>query len=89
VLPKLRAILGTTGFNFPHIVDVDWRLDYLVRSDAVDKVNRPLYFIRFKTRDKPDSVPQTVEFTCTVEQLQDFVNKLQDAVHSINRLDLT
>jgi len=86
VLPILRSQLARTGFNFPHVVDVDWRLDYYVRSDAVDKANRPLYFIRLKAKD---AAPKQVEFTCTVEQLQDLVNKLQDATHSLNRLDLT
>jgi hypothetical protein len=31
-----------TGFNFPHVVGVEWRLDYFIKTDRLDKVNVPM-----------------------------------------------
>jgi polycomb group RING finger protein 4 len=87
-LPMLRHILSATSFGFPHIIDADWRLDYFLKSDSISKVNQPQYYLKFKVKDE-QGVPKDVEFVCSIEQLQDIVNKLQDAAHSINRLDLT
>ena len=61
-------------------------------ADAVDKVSQPLYLIRLKTKtDITEENPEgnkVIEFTATLEQLQDLVVKLADAAHSLNRLDL-
>lgn len=87
-VPMLRHILSATSFGFPHIVDADWRLDYYLKSDSISKVNQPQYYLKLKVKDE-NGAPRDVEFVCTIEQLQDIVNKLQDAAHSINRLDLS
>lgn len=87
-IETLKDILSTTSFGFPHLVDADWRLDYLLRSDTISKINQPQYFIKLKIKDQQGSLRDT-EFTCTIEQLQDMVNKLQDASHSVDRLELS
>merc|ERR1712150_455789 len=35
--PQLRIQLSCTGNNPPHIVDVDWRLDYHVKSNNLEQ----------------------------------------------------
>lgn len=81
-------LLRTGGGSHPHIVDIQWRLDYHVKSDSVEKLNKPSYFIRFKTKN-PDGSDSSVDLYCSVEQLQDLVCKFQDATHALNRLDLS
>lgn len=46
-----------------------------------------MYTIALKTKENGES--KDITFACTLEQLQDLVTKLQDATHSINRIDVT
>merc|ERR1719354_259905 len=46
---ELRGLLTRTGFNFPHIVGVDWRMDYCIKTDTLAHVDKPLYFLSFQT----------------------------------------
>jgi polycomb group RING finger protein 4 len=93
VKPAVRSGLAGNGYNLPHLVDVDWRLDYFVKADTIDRATKPLYLLRLKARtDNLAEYPnghKTIEFTATLEQLQDMVNKLADATQSLNRLDLS
>uniref|UniRef100_A0A0B6YRI5 COMM domain-containing protein 3 n=1 Tax=Arion vulgaris TaxID=1028688 RepID=A0A0B6YRI5_9EUPU len=36
--PHIQLLLGKVGSSFPHIVDVDWRLDYYIKNNNVEKV---------------------------------------------------
>jgi COMM domain containing 3 len=119
---QLRQTLARTSHHFPHIVDVDWRLDYVVRNDSVSTVNKPQYFIsldterphRFDANDgNDDSLSSSssslssssssstsssssssfsepphdrIEFACSLEQLQDLVDKLKDACKQAERV---
>lgn len=38
-----------TGLPVPHLVDVDWRLDYVVKSSVAGAVNQPLYIVKLTT----------------------------------------
>jgi len=91
-LKPLRTALGSVGFNFDHIVDVSWRVDFLVKSDMVERVNVPTFFIKFKTKGLTDNsdtvITKDVEFTATLEQMQFLVAKLKDATASLERLDM-
>jgi len=83
----IRKMLASTGFHFPHIVDVDWRVDYAIKSDSLEKLNSPTFFVKLKTRQ--NGVLQNVEFTASLEQMQDLVRKLKDATVSLERLDMS
>ncbi|CAH3179011.1 unnamed protein product [Porites lobata] len=83
--PELEALLAGTGSSFPHIVDVDWRLDYYIKNNQMDKVNKPTYLITLKTEEAGKSQGKDVQFSCSMEQLQDLVGKLKDACKSIER----
>lgn len=91
-LRPLRNVLGSVGFNFDHIVDVAWRVDFLVKSDMVERVNVPTFFIKFKTKGLSENSEgiqsKNVEFTATLEQMQFLVAKLKDATASMERLDM-
>ncbi|CAH1790352.1 unnamed protein product [Owenia fusiformis] len=83
--PYLQLILGNTGTNPPHIVDVDWRLDYYIKNNHLEKVNEAVYLISLKTEECGFEGTKSIDFACTVEQLQDMVGKLKDACKSLER----
>eukprot|EP01130_Rhizamoeba_saxonica_P012054 TRINITY_DN5043_c0_g1_i2.p1 TRINITY_DN5043_c0_g1~~TRINITY_DN5043_c0_g1_i2.p1 ORF type:complete len:115 (-),score=21.35 TRINITY_DN5043_c0_g1_i2:18-362(-) len=85
-LQPLKTIISSTGFHFPHITDVEWRMDLLLKSDSLEKENTPLFFIKFKVMEY--GIPTYKEFTATLSQMQDLVNILQDATSALERLDL-
>eukprot|EP01095_Lingulamoeba_sp_RSL-Kostka_P005972 TRINITY_DN182_c0_g1_i1.p1 TRINITY_DN182_c0_g1~~TRINITY_DN182_c0_g1_i1.p1 ORF type:complete len:208 (-),score=64.74 TRINITY_DN182_c0_g1_i1:140-763(-) len=100
--PNLITLLATTGFNFPHIVGVDWRLTYYLKSNSLEKENRPVYFIKLKTQtpgevpinsknnnnndDNIDNKAGNVQFSCSVWELLDLQNKLKDALNQFDRI---
>ncbi|TMW59628.1 hypothetical protein Poli38472_004697 [Pythium oligandrum] len=84
-VPRVQAILRRSSFDFAHVVDVSWRLDYILRSSTAGSVREPQYLVQFKVQP-PQGALQTVEFTCSVEEMRDLVYKLQDATNSIERL---
>ena len=46
----LQANLRKTSFAVPHIVDVNWRLDYFMKSSQLEKVNEPRFALQFATQ---------------------------------------
>jgi len=87
----IRQILSQRTFAFPHIVGVDWRLDYLMKTNQLEKINIPIYTINLKVENQknddiistfniPTATQNDVTFACTMEQLQDLLNKLKQAV---------
>nr|AWW17677.1 COMMD3 [Branchiostoma belcheri] len=86
---ELQSVLSSTGSGFPHIVDVDWRLDYYIKNNHLDHVNEPTYLVTLKTEEPGSSELKDVQFACTVEQLQDMVGKLKDACKSMEKASQT
>lgn len=84
--PQIQLLLGKIGSSFPHIVDVDWRLDYHIKSDQLEKVNAAMYLISLKTEVPGESELQEVQFSCSLEQLQDLVGKLRDAMKCMDKI---
>ncbi|CAL9697887.1 unnamed protein product [Knipowitschia caucasica] len=77
-------LLSCIGRRLPEINDVSWRLQYQIKSAQVDKVDKPFYLITLNTENEAGS-SEDVNFTCTVEQLQDLVGKIKDAAKSMER----
>ena len=73
-------VLSKKTFGFPSLVDVDWRLDYVVKSSQVEKTNEPVYTLKFK-----NDQGEIVTLSCTTEQLQDLYTKLRDAQKQVER----
>ncbi|XP_020892259.1 COMM domain-containing protein 3 [Exaiptasia diaphana] len=67
---EVEAMLSSTGSSHPHVVDVDWRLDYYIKNNHMDKVNKPTYLITLKTEQSGCASGKDVQFSCSMEQLQ-------------------
>ncbi|CAB1424779.1 unnamed protein product [Pleuronectes platessa] len=80
---ELARLLASIGKRAPHVNDVSWRLQYHIKNGQVDKVNEPSYLISLNTENEGSS--EDVNFTCTMEQLQDLVGKLKDAAKSVEK----
>lgn len=80
----IQSQLELIGNNPPHIVDIDWHLDYCVKLDTCNSLGVPLYHVRFTT--KKHEMTDHVTFSCTIQQLQELVFKLKDAVRYSERL---
>ncbi|XP_011407076.1 PREDICTED: COMM domain-containing protein 3-like [Amphimedon queenslandica] len=81
---KLRARLGRIRSSFPYLTDVNWRLDYYIKSNHLERVDKPVYTISLNT-EEGDGKKKDVIFSCTQEQLQDLVGKLKDASKSLEK----
>ncbi|XP_050418042.1 COMM domain-containing protein 3 [Patella vulgata] len=84
--PLIQILLGSIGKSPPHIVDVDWRLDYYIKNNHVDKVNQPVYLITLKTEIPGNSELQEIQFSCSMEQLQDLVGKLKVSTKCLEKI---
>nr|XP_054767910.1 COMM domain-containing protein 3-like [Lytechinus pictus] len=80
----IRSMLSNIGHTPPHIVDVDWRLDYYLKNKHIDKINQPTYQISLKA-EQGHRGTKDVQFSCSLEQLQDLVGKLKDATKSLEK----
>lgn len=83
---KIRSnvLAGASSVRRPRVVDIDWRLDYYLKNNEVEGISIPVYFVRLHTRNN-DGTPGKVEFTCSLEELQDLVAKLKDASKQTER----
>lgn len=80
----IQSQLESIGNNPPHIVDVDWHLDYCVKLDTCNSLGVPLYHVRFSTKE--GETINHVTFSCTIQQLQELVFKLKDAIRYSEKL---
>lgn len=83
----VRKQLSLVSINFAAIVDVSWRLDYYVKSDILEQVRQPVYFITLKTK-RADGSLEDVQFTANFQELQDILSKVKDAIKQIERIQL-
>ncbi|RMX39196.1 hypothetical protein pdam_00013534 [Pocillopora damicornis] len=54
-------------------------------NNQMEKVNKPTYLITLKTEEAGKTKGEDVQFSCTMEQLQDLVGKLKDACKSVEK----
>ncbi|KAL5006877.1 hypothetical protein ScPMuIL_015683 [Solemya velum] len=83
--PQIQILLNSIGNPPPHIVDIDWRLDYYIKNNHMDKVNEPVYLVSLKTEEAGKPGLQEVQLSCSLEQLQDLVGKLKDATKCLEK----
>ena len=81
---RTELLAHVSSVRRPRIVDVEWRLDYYLKSNAVERVNIPVYFVKLITVDG-DGKQGKVEFTCSIEELQDLIASLRDATKQTER----
>lgn len=82
---KMQINLFRNDSSNPHIVNADWRLDYSIKSNQVEKLNDFNYMISLQTQGASDKVDGKFEFSCSIDQLQDLVSKLKDASKTIEK----
>ncbi|KAG6582942.1 COMM domain-containing protein 3 [Phytophthora cinnamomi] len=87
-VPSVERVLENTSFDFAHVVDVSWRLDYVLRSSSAGSVHEPLYFVELKLQSPSTATQglQTVAFTCSVEELRSLVYCIQEATNEVEKL---
>ncbi|OWY97022.1 hypothetical protein PHMEG_00032550, partial [Phytophthora megakarya] len=87
VVPSVERVLENTNFDFAQVVDVSWRLDYVLRSSSAGSVHEPLYFVLLKLQSpRADTGLQTVTFSCSVEELRSLVYRIQEAANEVEKL---
>ncbi|RHZ01257.1 hypothetical protein DYB31_014214 [Aphanomyces astaci] len=84
-VPNIRALGGISGLELNEVVGVSWQLDHCIRSSTYGNIREQLYLIVLTTKSPRTGVVGTVEFTCTVAQLEELVYKLQEATHQIDK----
>lgn len=67
------------------MVDVTWRLDYVLRSSTAGNIHEPLYFVQVKLQT-PAGRMESLEFACSVEELRDLVYRLQETVNEVEKI---
>ncbi|XP_052803748.1 COMM domain-containing protein 3-like [Mya arenaria] len=82
----MQILLSSVGNTPPHIVDVDWRLDYYIKNNHLERVNEAVYLVSLKTEVPGSRELKEVQFSCTQEQLQDLVGKLKDACKCLEKV---
>ena len=89
----IRIALGKTfGVALPQLVDMEWRLDYVVRSSDPTNPNPlvPIYYVKLVVaKPQPfgsDKTLETIDLALTVEQMHDFLLTIRDANHQAARI---
>ncbi|XP_018315105.1 COMM domain-containing protein 3 [Mycetomoellerius zeteki] len=80
---NIQTQLELIGNSLPHVVDIDWRLHHCVKI-STRFTNIPIYNIRISTKECDQM--RHVIFTCTIQQLQELVYKLKDAIRHIEKM---
>ncbi|XP_014224855.1 COMM domain-containing protein 3 [Trichogramma pretiosum] len=80
----IQQCLESFGNSLPHIVDVDWRLDYCIKSNFGAPAETHVYIVSLSTI-KHGSL-ENVKFKCTIQQLQELIYKLKDAARHTEKL---
>jgi hypothetical protein len=76
--------LSATGIAAPEVVGVDWRLDYSVKSSCGGRGNVAMFFVSLTVKDR--GLLREVGFIASIEELQDLLAKVKDAVKQTDRL---
>uniref|UniRef100_A0A131YR09 COMM domain-containing protein 3 n=1 Tax=Rhipicephalus appendiculatus TaxID=34631 RepID=A0A131YR09_RHIAP len=75
----VRVELSRIGRRPPHVVGVDWSVDYRVKSNHLERIGEPVFHIDLKTTSS--GVP--VSFSCNMAQMQDLLHSLRDAAKCV------
>ncbi|KAF7245813.1 COMM domain-containing protein 3 [Varanus komodoensis] len=81
----LEILLGSIGRCPPHITDVCWRLEYQIKTNQLHKNYHPAYLMTLNVENSDSRSHPDINFSCSMEQLQDLVGKLKDAAKSLER----
>ncbi|KAL8165079.1 UNVERIFIED_CONTAM: COMM domain-containing protein 3 [Gekko kuhli] len=82
---SLEILLGSVGRCPLHITDVSWRLEYQIKTNQLHKNYHPAYLMTLNVESSDSRSHPDLNFSCSMEQLQDLVGKLKDAAKSLER----
>jgi polycomb group RING finger protein 4 len=74
----MMAHMEATGIAAPSLVDIQWRLDYSVRSKHGGRENVPMYFVTLRVKDR--GIVRDIEMIASLEELQDMHARTREAV---------
>ncbi|XP_058800268.1 COMM domain-containing protein 3-like [Phymastichus coffea] len=81
---EIQENLETVGNSLSHIVDVEWQLDYCIKSNVHNPAGIINYHLSLSTMK--NGTIEHIKFTCTQQQLQELVYKLKDATRHVEKL---
>ncbi|XP_054847178.1 COMM domain-containing protein 3 [Eublepharis macularius] len=81
----LEVLLGSVGRCPLHVTDVSWRLEYQIKTNQLHKNYHPAYLMTLNVESSDSRSQPDLNFSCSMEQLQDLVGKLKDAAKSLER----
>jgi len=62
-------LVGISSLSFSSIVGVEWRLDYYLKSNSVEKIRIPVYFVKLKVCEKQNQhVNTNMGLSCNKSQ---------------------
>lgn len=64
---------------------IDWRIDYAIRSKATGKDNVPMFYISLKVLGDDNQI-NNINFIASLEEMQDLLAKVRDAVKQVERV---
>ncbi|XP_045597851.1 COMM domain-containing protein 3 [Procambarus clarkii] len=80
----IHSRLASLGTYPPHIVDVDWKLYYQVRSSAGQEGGGAMYLVTLHTEES-EGKRGKVTFSCSLAQLTHLVTRLRQATRCIQK----
>nr|XP_050861210.1 COMM domain-containing protein 3 isoform X2 [Vespula vulgaris] len=81
---EIQMQLQLIGNNLPHIVDTDWRLSHSIKYGFQSSIGSFQYHVRFTTKEHAEI--KYVTFTCTLQQLQELLCKIKDAIRHLEKI---
>jgi hypothetical protein len=85
--------LAKIGINFGNVVGIDWRLDYDIKSKDTGKDGLPVFYVTLQiiggSASNSSNHVQCISFTASLEELQDLLAKVRDAVKEVDRVLLS
>lgn len=80
----LIAHMERTGISAPSIVDMDWRLDYSIRSKYAEGDCVPMFFVTLRVKDR--GILRDIEMIASEDEMQDLFAIVRDAVKQVDRV---
>ncbi|KHN82034.1 COMM domain-containing protein 3 [Toxocara canis] len=82
---RLREQLSTVGWEYPHVVDIDWKIGGVLETSE-GKESGTVAEIHFDTIATGTCDIERISFHCDVNQLQDLLWTFKEAQNSLHNL---
>jgi len=82
---RALSAVSTSSTHSARLLDVSWRLDYYVRSNVLERLRTPVYFISLRTQQR-DGTLRDIHFTASLQELTDLLGKFRDMAKQVERV---